>query len=451
MADTICSECGTARGMEWGSGHLVRNLVFFSLLFITESLAVLYHHSPVLQYLFMRKGPCGTISLLEDMRYSVNLKMVRPVRFLLAFIWLSTLDVELDIILSHDGGHSTEPVTLFLKITVSPDASPSLTAPVNTEIHTAIHVDNPPVVEGNGAPPTIQVNGETTQPAVVTPPLLPLSRTSDLPIESSTSVLPASDSQTEMPRIALRRAEEAVNTMGTWGSAVGVVKQVMDAVSPISSVCPNPFCLFFAESTPILQLHPYASLAWSLLSKMPEVRHLALSGDAGYSFLFSPHRQTLLQQVQRDDNVRSLFEAICDAFAFAKDVDALRRIKPESVQAKILEDMLERVSEISKFIESYAKDVRVGMLSRTFWLVIINTRFAGKRTWKNIRGQVDGKITQYRTILIRLRDDFLARAAVTTEVTVLRTQDDVSRMQDDVSHITRDRQELLDSILKIHS
>jgi hypothetical protein len=45
---------------------------------------------------------------------------------------------------------------------------------------------------------------------------------------------------------------------------------------------------------------------------------------------------------------------------------------------------------------------------------------------KNIRGQVDGKIAHYRTILIRLRDDFLARAAVTTEVTVLRMQDDVS-------------------------
>jgi hypothetical protein len=78
---------------------------------------------------------------------------------------------------------------------------------------------------------------------------------------------------------------------------------------------------------------------------------------------FNPRWQTLLQQAQRDDNVRSLFEAIRDAFAFAKDADALRGIKPESVQAKVLEDMLERVSEISKFIESYAEDVRVGALS----------------------------------------------------------------------------------------
>jgi hypothetical protein len=73
-------------------------------------------------------------------------------------------------------------------------------------------------------------------------------------------------------------------------------------------------------------------------------------------------------------------------------------------------------------------------------LVVINMRSTGKRTWKNIRGQVDGKVTQYRTILIRLRDDFLARAAVTTEVTVL-------RIHDHVSSISPNKQELLDSTM----
>jgi hypothetical protein len=187
--------------------------------------------------------------------------------------------------LSHDGGHSTEPVTLFLKITVSPNASPALTAPVNTVNNIAIDLDIPPVVEGNAAAPTVQDNGESIQPAVVTPPLLPLSGISDLPIESGTSVRPASDSQTEIPGIALRRAEEAVNTMESWGIAVGIVKQVMDAVGPIASVCPKLF-FFFAGLTFVLQLHPYASLAWSLLSKIPEVRHLALSEHAGHSLFF---------------------------------------------------------------------------------------------------------------------------------------------------------------------
>jgi hypothetical protein len=89
------------------------------------------------------------------------------------------------------------------------------------------------------------------------------------------------------------------------------------------------------------------------------VRLLALSEDIEHS----PRRQTLLEQVKRDDNVRTLLEAIRDAFEFAKEADALRNIKPESMQAKIPGDMLERVSEFSKFIQSYAKDVRVGTAS----------------------------------------------------------------------------------------
>jgi hypothetical protein len=44
---------------------------------------------------------------------------------------------------------------------------------------------------------------------------------------------------------------------------------------------------------------------------------------------------------------------------------------------------------------------------------------AGKRTLKSTFGQVDGKIDQYRTSLVELRDNFLARAAITTEVAVL--------------------------------
>jgi hypothetical protein len=44
---------------------------------------------------------------------------------------------------------------------------------------------------------------------------------------------------------------------------------------------------------------------------------------------------------------------------------------------------------------------------------------AGKRTLKSTFGQVDEKIDQYRTCLVGLRDNFLARAALTTEIAVL--------------------------------
>jgi hypothetical protein len=149
-------------------------------------------------------------------------------------------------------------------------------------------------------------------------------------------------------------------------------------------------------------------------------------GVHGAFILFLPRYQTLLLQVKRDDNVRTLFQAIRDAFEFAEDADPLRNIKPESRQARILEEMLQCVFEIGKFIELYAKHVGVSEWSWPLSLVVVNMWFVGTRTWKNMFGQVDGEIEDYRTKLIRLRDDFLARAAVTTEITVLGMHDDVS-------------------------
>ena len=78
---------------------------------------------------------------------------------------------------------------------------------------------------------------------------------------------------------------------------------------------------------------------------------------------FSPGIQTLLQQVGRDDNVRTLLEAIRDAFEFAKEAAILRNIQPSSMQLKILDEMLQCVYKSAEFIESYAKDVQLGTSS----------------------------------------------------------------------------------------
>jgi hypothetical protein len=46
-------------------------------------------------------------------------------------------------------------------------------------------------------------------------------------------------------------------------------------------------------------------------------------------------------------------------------------------------------------------------------------RLTGKRVLKNIVGPVDEKIEQHRSNLVLLRERFLARAVVITEVTVV--------------------------------
>jgi hypothetical protein len=81
----------------------------------------------------------------------------------------------------------------------------------------------------------------------------------------------------------------------------------------------------------------------------------------GLSFL--PGHQTLLQQVGRDGNVRTLLEAIRDAFEFSKEAAILRNIQPSSMQLNILDEMLQCVYKSAEFIESYAEDVQLGTSS----------------------------------------------------------------------------------------
>ena len=48
---------------------------------------------------------------------------------------------------------------------------------------------------------------------------------------------------------------------------------------------------------------------------------------------------------------------------------------------------------------------------------------SGKRTLKNVAGQVDSKVENYRTSLVQLREKFLAYATVTTEAAVFQIRD----------------------------
>jgi hypothetical protein len=192
LEDAICAECGATRGVERGYRSLVRNFTY-SFLLTTKSLAALFTPCPALQSLFMQKVQYIKTSLLEGRRSPVNPSVVRLLfRFLST--WLSILHIELDIILNSSDGHAgrqTESATL-LTITVSAtNASASLITAVNT---------------ANSA--TADQDSRTL------------------------------DNQTAMLSAALSRAEDSIDTMETWSSAVDVIKQVVDAVSPIAAVCP---------------------------------------------------------------------------------------------------------------------------------------------------------------------------------------------------------------------
>jgi hypothetical protein len=129
------------------------------------------------------------------------------------FIWLSFLHIELDIVFSDTDSHSTHPAgstTLSLMIAVSENASSGL--------------------------PAVQSTGELMQPTEVITQRSPSPRAGDLPIEAGTSVGAVAENQTEMSR-TLECADEAMDTLKTWKSAIGVIKRVMDNIGPIVKVC----------------------------------------------------------------------------------------------------------------------------------------------------------------------------------------------------------------------
>jgi hypothetical protein len=80
MAFTVYAEGGTTRGVERECRHLVGNVMFI-FLFTTDFLAVLYDHSPGLQFLFTQRTPSAKTSLLEGRTLPANLNVIRFVFF----------------------------------------------------------------------------------------------------------------------------------------------------------------------------------------------------------------------------------------------------------------------------------------------------------------------------------------------------------------------------------
>jgi hypothetical protein len=136
--------------------------------------------------------------------------------------------------------------------------------------------------------------------------------------------------------------------------------------------------------------------------------------------------QTFLEQVQLDERVQALLEAICDAFDFAQEAAPLE-ITPQSKRGNILMLMLRHVCSCSDFILSYAKDTQFRTLPSVL-LAIINVLFAGKRLLKNITGEVDKQIEALCNTFVKLRKAFLDSVTVTTEITVVQSLDNVGTL-----------------------
>ncbi|KAH9066771.1 hypothetical protein EDB87DRAFT_1819234 [Lactarius vividus] len=215
-------------------------------------------------------------------------------------------------------GQSIEPVTLYLTVIVSP----------KTASYPAINATNLRLTEVDDLPEEAtrssmaQVSTNTTRSTVTTGP----ETFSPPTVHSDTNILPpAADRRAGMSPAenALQDADEAITTINLSNmleSALERIKWVMDAVSSVA------------------ELHPYAKMAYGLLFAIPK---------------------TLLEQFQRDDNIRTLLGAMHDAFDFTSREDRFKTIERVPRQTQILTLMLQHVCHCCDFIQSYAKNAQL--------------------------------------------------------------------------------------------
>ncbi|KAI0258834.1 hypothetical protein BC834DRAFT_962954 [Gloeopeniophorella convolvens] len=238
---------------------------------------------------------------------------------------------------------------------------------------------------------------------------------------TSTPALEEISPQTLLAEEALDRADETTSRMT---SAPGVVKKVAgsaiqtpDQLSRAGDLCTTWGVVIDKISgvvdvlDKVSELHPYAKMAWSILSFIPK---------------------TFLDQIERDDNVRKLLQAIHDAFDLLDNAKFLQSTIPNSKQTQVLLAMMRHICDCAYFIQTYAR----------------NERFR-ERLWENLKKGVDEQIEIYRSTLKDLEEVFLRHGAVNTEATVFQVRDSVQQISGRLEGIFSQLEEVSNGIADV--
>jgi hypothetical protein len=170
-------------------------------------------------------------------RYPWPLKVVRFVESSLSFNLLTISPADIPCIIEDGAGgasRSTQPVTLYITVNVTPPN------PYNSRSGIPMEDD-----KSSAAEATIQgrIQFPTPEHFSVLSPHQPVETGNIIP-QSLEEVSPTG---TENPRLALDRADEAMNRIvpidgsNTWEGAIGRIEWVMDTLGPVAEVRIIPF------------------------------------------------------------------------------------------------------------------------------------------------------------------------------------------------------------------
>ncbi|EIN04856.1 hypothetical protein PUNSTDRAFT_37485, partial [Punctularia strigosozonata HHB-11173 SS5] len=137
----------------------------------------------------------------------------------------------------------------------------------------------------------------------------------------------------------------------------------------------------------LAQIHPYAKMAWSLLSAIPHVC---------------------------DESIQGLVETLCNTFAFIEEVQPLSRVRSAELHISYL---VKQTLDCAYFLRAFTK-------IPGFWTRAVKNRFT----------DIDSKIAAYQMAFSELRSRMATSSTIRTEITVNR----VLGVVDIAEHIATD-------------
>ncbi|KAH0826236.1 hypothetical protein J3R83DRAFT_5695 [Lanmaoa asiatica] len=188
---------------------------------------------------------------------------------------------------------------------------------------------------------------------------------------------------------AIDRATEVTSALAPTTQIVGLVDSAIDAGNAVVTevqTCENTWgillqrmAIFNKIVAGVAEIHPYVSLAWSVISAADQV---------------------LVNQQNRDDHIIRLAGKMSDVFAFVQDADPLKAVE---AHRKTITLLLQQVTECGYFITEYAKQ-------KNFWI----------------------QITDYENKLQELKTKFLEGVALQSGVTVFRMMNVVQNIAESI-------------------
>ena len=127
------------------------------------------------------------------------------------------------------------------------------------------------------------------------------------------------------------------------------------------------------------------------------------------------------KQIERDDKVRSLVEAIEKTYAFTQEAEPIKKVES---QGNILRQLLLQTAECAKFIVQYADEASFCRLSPSFIRAYAHVLyFSGCRAIKKSLSSKDDIINGFIEKFRELRNELSDTTVVNTQISVFRLID----------------------------